>query len=101
MKRAEKSGISLSVSDVSTIKAMLLRGDRQHDVAAWFGVNPGRIAEIATNQSYGYVTPAEGELPPKGPYLSAREAEAARRSLKVALAAMADADVFLSRIART
>jgi len=27
---------------------MLARGDRQHDIASYFGVNGGRIGEIAT-----------------------------------------------------
>lgn len=42
--RAEPSGISLTGTDAAIIKGMLLRGDRQHDIAAWFGVNGGRIA---------------------------------------------------------
>ena len=46
--RAESSGITLSTADAALIKGMLLRGDRQHDIAAWFGVNGGRVAEIAT-----------------------------------------------------
>jgi hypothetical protein len=32
----------------SNAKRMIDRGDRQHDVAVWFGVNPGRINDIAT-----------------------------------------------------
>ena len=31
--------------DAAVVKGMLLRGDRRHDIAAWFGVS-GRIAEI-------------------------------------------------------
>ena len=41
-KRANPSGISLTEEDAAIAKGMLARGDRQHDVAAWFGVNGGR-----------------------------------------------------------
>jgi hypothetical protein len=30
---------------------MLARGDRQHDIASYFGVNGGRIGEIATGDN--------------------------------------------------
>jgi hypothetical protein len=39
--------ISLTETDAALVKGMLRRGDRQHDVAAWFGVNGRRITEIA------------------------------------------------------
>lgn len=32
--RAEASGMTLSADDAALIKGMLLRGDRQHDIAA-------------------------------------------------------------------
>jgi len=68
--RAQPSGICLSVSDAALAKGMLARGDRQHDVAAWFGVNSGRIAEIATGQKFSHVASAPAEsLPEPGPYL--------------------------------
>ena len=50
-KKAEKSGITLNESEVALVKGMLKRGDRQHDIAAWFGVNGGRIADIATEKN--------------------------------------------------
>ena len=49
-KRAAKSGITLDLNEVSIVKGMIARGDRQHDIAAWFGVNGGRIADIATGK---------------------------------------------------
>jgi len=51
---------------------MLARGDRQHDIASYFGVNGGRIAEIATgDNNYPNAQPAaEPELPPPGPYMT-------------------------------
>ena len=54
------------------VKGMLARGDKQHDIAAFFGVNGGRIAEVATGDcDYPSAEPlSETELPPKGPYPS-------------------------------
>jgi len=58
-----------SAADASVVKGMLARNDRQHDVAAWFGVNAGRIADIATGRKFREVPPApEHALPPPGPY---------------------------------
>jgi len=72
MARAGTSGQSLSHRDTRFVKGMLERGDRQHDVAAYFGVNGGRIAEVATGDcDYPNAEPMEeGELPPPGPYLT-------------------------------
>jgi len=62
-------------ADAAIVKGMLARGDRQHDIAAWFGVNGGRIAEIATGYRFPLVEPAEAEdLPPPGPYPAGRVA---------------------------
>jgi predicted XRE-type DNA-binding protein len=41
----------LSGSGIATVKGMLLRCDKQQDIAAWFGVNQARINDIAQ----GYV----------------------------------------------
>lgn len=69
MRTVRNRGASLSEADAGVIKAMLMRGDRQHDVAAWFGVNGGRIAEIAGEKEFWWVKPTAGsELPPPGPY---------------------------------
>jgi hypothetical protein len=46
---------------------MVARGDRDHDIAAWFGVNQGRIAE-AKDGKFGTASAASTkDLPPKGP----------------------------------
>lgn len=61
------SGYSLSAADIPTILGMNAREDRDHDIAAWFGVNQGRIAE-AKEGKWGNPTPApQNILPPKGP----------------------------------
>lgn len=68
--RAKSSGIVLTETDARVAKGMLLRGDRQHDIAAWFAVNGGRIAEIATGATFGSVRAAPPmDLPPPGPYV--------------------------------
>ena len=84
-KRAEASGIRLSDRDASIVKGMLMRGDRQHDIAAWFGVNGGRIAEVATGSNFSWISPEQGaNLPLKGPYPNGRQATLAMAALKKA-----------------
>lgn len=74
MWKAKPSGIRLDENDAAIVKGMLARGDRQHDIAAWFGVNGGRIGEISTGAKFSVVKPAEpADLPPEGPYLSGRQ----------------------------
>ncbi len=92
-KRAEASGISLTETDATFVKGMLARGDRQHDITAWFGVNGGRIAEIATGAKFRWVEPADDALlPPLGPYPCGREAHAAMEALEAARRAVAEAE---------
>jgi hypothetical protein len=67
--RAPSSGINLTEQDAAIVKGMLQRGDRQHDVAAYYGVNGGRIGEISVGKNYRWVVPAPAwELPSPGPY---------------------------------
>ena len=85
MPRAEPSGISLTESEASIAKGMIARGDRQHDIAAWFGVNGGRIGDISTGNKFPNVTAATvDKLPPPGPYLTGRDAHAAMIALEAA-----------------
>jgi hypothetical protein len=73
--RAEPSRLSLTEADAALVKGMLNRGDRHHDIAAFFGVNQGRIAEIKDGSRFPNVEAAPAdELPPKGPYLSPKAA---------------------------
>tara|TARA_B110000008_G_scaffold245900_1_gene256465 strand:+ start:142 stop:498 length:357 start_codon:yes stop_codon:yes gene_type:complete len=81
MFRASNSGISLSERDASLVKGMLYRGDRQHDIASWFGVNGGRIAEISTRKRFGHVLMETDSLPPPGPYLSGKDIYKAKNKL--------------------
>jgi hypothetical protein len=65
--RARSSGRRLSAAEAAMVKAMLARGDRHHDIAAWFGVNQGRIAEVKGGELFPDVRPASPELlPPQG-----------------------------------
>lgn len=64
---AKASGLALSAADIPIVLGMAARGDRNHDIAAWFGVNQGRIKE-AKDGKYGMPAPAPANtLPPKGP----------------------------------
>jgi hypothetical protein len=95
-QRAQPSGIRLSERDAATVKAMLARGDRQHDIAAWFGVNGGRIGEIASGQSFRSIQPEDGaNLPPRGPYPSGRDATIALQALVAARQAIASAEAVM------
>jgi hypothetical protein len=94
--RATPSGVTLDETDAAIVKGMLARGDRQHDIAAWFGVNGGRIGEIAARRKFRSVTPAEAKLlPPPGPYLSGRESAVALKALAEAKSALARAERML------
>jgi hypothetical protein len=74
---------------------MLARGDRQHDIAAWFGVNGGRIGEIARGHTFPNVEPSSDDLPPPGPYLSGRENVVVLQALEMAKLALRDAEKLL------
>lgn len=70
MARAPASGRKLDASDAAFVKGMLNRNDRQHDIAAYFAVNGGRIGETSTGAHFSAVTPAsQASLPPAAPYL--------------------------------
>jgi hypothetical protein len=67
MARGKASGYTLKEKDIPTVLGMLARGDRDHDIAGWFGVNQGRIAD-AKDGKWG-LPPAlpSSLLPPAGP----------------------------------
>jgi hypothetical protein len=68
MSRSRASGYVLERTDAPVIMGMVTRGDRDHDIAAWFGVNQGRIAEVKDGSKFGVVAAApQNTLPPKGP----------------------------------
>lgn len=68
MSRSNASGYVLKRADAPIIMGMVARGDRDHDIAAWFGVNQGRIAEVKDGSKFGSIAAAPtAQLPPKGP----------------------------------
>lgn len=94
--RAAPSGVTLDEDDAAHVKGMLERGDRQHDIAAWFGVNGGRIGEIAAGRKFAHVDPAPlAELPPPGPYPTGREAAILMEALAQARSALDRAEAFI------
>lgn len=97
-QKALPSGIRLDASDAAIVKGMLARGDRQHDIAAWFGVNGGGIAEIASGRAYRSIAPADrANLPPPGPYPSGRDALIALEALISARQALVSAEALVRR----
>jgi len=98
--RAKTSGIRLTEYDAAVVKGMLARGDRQHDIAAWFGVNGGRIAEIATGATFGWVHAVEEGLPPPGPYPTGKQAAEAQEALDKAMSALALAKIRIGAVTR-
>jgi hypothetical protein len=82
--------MALTDREIAVVKGMILRGDRQHDIAAYFGVNGGRIGEISKGQRGPSVTAAPAsDLPPPGPYMAGRSSLRARDTL-VALRELID-----------
>lgn len=66
MSKGKSSGYSLYKEDARVVLGMVARGDRDHDIAAWFGVNQGRIAEVK-NGDFGQLEAASAHaLPPSG-----------------------------------
>ena len=74
--------MALDDTDIALVKGMIARGDRQHDIAAYFGVNGGRIGEISTGmRGEGIAAAAASDLPPPGPYMTVRSSVKARETL--------------------
>jgi hypothetical protein len=60
----EGRSVTLTVEQAALVKGMLGRGDKQHAIAAFFGVNGGRIAEVAKGKTHRDVQPASrADLP--------------------------------------
>lgn len=94
--RAMPSGISLTEEDAALVKGTLARGDRQHDIAAWFGVNGGRIGEIAAGSRFCDVRPAPRKhLSSPGPYISGKDATVLIEALGRAWSALENAEGFM------
>ena len=66
VQRVVRSGITLSSSIISKVLSMVERGDRRHDIAAWFGLNQGRIKEVEKGDHGTPPLAPENQLPPSG-----------------------------------
>jgi hypothetical protein len=90
MGKAPASGIALGYRETCVVKGMLARGDRQHDIASYFGVNPARINEVVSgNNNYPNAQPTpEAELPPSGPYMTKFAVQAVIDTLNEAIEAL-------------
>lgn len=75
--------MALNSGEIAIVKGMLKRGDRQSDIAAYFGINSGRISEINNDLRGAEIKPADqDELPAPGPYfVSARATLHAKQTL--------------------
>lgn len=95
MPRGKASGYILTKADAAIVLAMQARGDRDHDIAAWFGVNQGRVAEVKDGK-FGSVAPAPASsLPPTGaPGVKGKKL---RESVGKALAALAAGKVEVAK----
>ena len=66
MTKAANSGLTVRAADVPVILGMVARGDRRHDIAAWFGLNQGRIADVEDGKHGSPAAAPEDTLPPSG-----------------------------------
>ncbi|PCK83631.1 hypothetical protein CPT32_28325 [Rhizobium sophoriradicis] len=58
--------MAFSNKEASIVLGMVARGDKRHDIAAWYGENQARVAEVEQGQ-YGNLAAAPSvELPPRG-----------------------------------
>ena len=97
-RRAPPNGHSLSEADAAIVKSMIARRDSYASIANWFGVNQGRIAEVATGQFFRDVAAAsDDELPPPGPYATPQELAAVAKALHEAQIAIAGAESLIRR----
>lgn len=95
MARAGPSGYALTTADVALVLGMVARGDRSHDIAAWFGVNQGRIKD-AKDGKFGNPSAApQSSLPPSGP--PGIKGRRARAAIQQAIGALAGNDAVAAK----
>ena len=58
--------MALTNRDAAIVLGMVARGDKRHDIAAWFGENQARIAEIEQGSHGSIAAAPAADLPPKG-----------------------------------
>ncbi|MGL4312240.1 MAG: hypothetical protein ACRCSU_17295 [Paracoccaceae bacterium] len=58
--------MSLTNREAQIVLGMIARGDKQHDIAAWFGENQARIAEVEKGSHGSLAAAAKEDLFPRG-----------------------------------
>lgn len=66
MAKRRVASQQLTNHDASIVLGMINRGDKEHDIAAWFGVNQARIAEVKDGSHGELQMAAAADLPPRG-----------------------------------
>jgi hypothetical protein len=72
------------------VLGMVARGDRDHDVAAWFGVNQGRVKDTKDGKFGNPAMASADALPPSGP--PGVKGRRARDAIQRAIDALANND---------
>jgi hypothetical protein len=92
--------VRLTEEHAALVKGLLMRGEKQHDIAGYFGVNGGRVAEIAKGHRYPDVRPApRADLPTPAQMIPWGFIMAeARKALQVARMALASGEARLDEI---
>jgi hypothetical protein len=74
----------MTAEQAAITKGLLARGEKQHDVAAFFGVNGGRIAEIAKGKKFAEVPQAaKKDLPSPAALMNGYGAFVALQALQI------------------
>lgn len=72
----------ITAEQAAIVKGLLARGDKQHDIAAFFGENPGRVADIAKGRRHKEVKAApKKDLPSEADLASGEAVHKARQAL--------------------
>lgn len=58
--------MALTNRDATIVLGMIARGDKHHDIAAWFGENQARVAEVEQGKHGQHVAAPAADLPPQG-----------------------------------
>lgn len=58
--------MALTNEDARIVLGMVARGDNRHDIAAWFGENQARVAEVEKGSHGSLSAMPANQLPPRG-----------------------------------
>lgn len=86
----------ITAEQAAIVKGLLARGEKQHDIAAFFGENGGRIAEIAKGKRHPDVKPAaKRDLPAHGTLAGSHVIHMARQAIRRARLCLDSGDAYL------